>query len=150
MGVDNARENRGDRETFVAWAAIGIRHEAIRLAKKESIRKRREALILDAPAPPNQDGAQGSRIIDGIAASDNIEEEVLGRVTIEEALDMLTPAQKQVIKAVIIRGLPERKVAEALRISQPTVNRLKQAALRRLRPCFAKGGSPCGECTKVL
>lgn len=126
--------------SFLAWVMTGLRREAIRLSKRRQRRCQRELLILDSTIVGDSGDSQGSdRMIDLLAAPDDTESEAFGNVTMESIMAVLTPAQRKVIEALAVHGLDERTAARSLGISQPTVNRVKRAALRRIRLYLSEG-----------
>lgn len=130
---------------FVAWAATGLRHEAKRLAERKRLRTLRELLVLDVPVLDETNGGGIGSARDEVARSDDTEEEALDHLVLDEVLRTLTPAQQQIIRSVIIMDLPEHSVAGALGISQQSVNRMKWAALRKIKRYFANWGDTGGE-----
>ncbi len=125
---------------FVAWITTGLRHEAIRLGRRKQRRFQHEILILDSPVSDSAGGSEDAgRVIDLIAAPDDTEEEAEQRAILEDIMAILTPAQQKVISALAMQGLTERMAARSLGVSQPTVHRIKQAALRRIRLHLARG-----------
>ena len=140
--MDGATPVQEDKllDSFLAWVMTGLRREAIRLTKRRQRRCQRELLILDSPVGDDNGDSQGSdRMIDLLAAPDYTESEALGNVTMESIMAVLTPAQRKIIEALAVRGLDERTAARSLGISQPTVNRVKRAALRRIRLYLSEG-----------
>ncbi|MEW6274887.1 MAG: sigma-70 family RNA polymerase sigma factor [Bacillota bacterium] len=119
----------------MAWFITGLRHEAIRLAKKHKRLQEHELLILnDLLSQDAEDEA--TEMLDTIAATDDILAEVEDSVFLEEALALLTPQQQKVITATVLEGYKEQEVAEKLGMSQPAVHQMKERALKRLRKHF--------------
>jgi len=113
----------------MAWLITGLRHEAIRLAKKHKRQQEHELLILNTQVNPDVEN-NASEKLDFIAAKNDTSSEV------EDALSLLTPQQQKVITAIVLEGRTEQEVAEQLRIAQPVTHRLKKRALQRLRKYF--------------
>lgn len=145
MGLCVLDQESDARQDFVSWAAVGIRNEAIRLAERKLARSKREVLILDSPVPAGRDSEEGHegsrRVIDEVAGPDDTEGETLDHMVLDEALDMLTPVQQQVVLGTVIKDLPEQSIARAMGVSQQTANRIKWTALRKIRPYLTKGGN---------
>lgn len=115
----------------MAWFITGLRHEAIRLAKKHKRLQEHELLILNDLLSQDA-GDEMTEMLDTIASTSDIFTEVVDSLFLEEAHRLLTPHQQRVIKATILEGHTEQKVAEQLGISQPAVHRIKERALSRL------------------
>lgn len=75
-------------------------------------------------------------MIDVIPAAVDVPGEAEGMVFVQEALLLLTPQERRVIKATILDGFTEREVAKELGVSQPVVHRVKERALNKLRKHF--------------
>ncbi|BAF60074.1 DNA-directed RNA polymerase specialized sigma subunit, sigma24 homolog [Pelotomaculum thermopropionicum SI] len=119
----------------MAWFLTGLRHEAIRLAKKHKRLREHELLILNNLLSQEAEDEM-TEMLDTVAGTDDILAEVEDSVFLQEALTMLTPQQQKVITATVLEGRTEREVAEQLGISQSVVHRLKERALNRLRKHF--------------
>lgn len=61
--------------------------------------------------------------------------------TIQNALAILTPRQRQVIELIFFKSLKQREVARILQISENRVRELKQIALKNVRQYFQRGPS---------
>lgn len=116
----------------MAWFTTGLRHEAIRLAKKHRRLQEHELLILNDLLSQDAED-EITEMLDTIAASSDVLAEVEDTVFLQEALSLLTPQQQKVITATVLEEYTEHEVAEQLGISQPVVHRLKERALNRLR-----------------
>ncbi|TDA65766.1 MAG: sigma-70 family RNA polymerase sigma factor [Clostridia bacterium] len=119
----------------MAWFITGLRHEAIRLAKKHRRLREHELLILNDLL--SQDGEdEVTEMLETIAATDDTLTEVEDMVFLQEALTLLTPQQQKVITATVLEERTEQEVAEELGMSQPAVHQMKERALNRLREYF--------------
>lgn len=128
---------------FLAWIATGMRHEAIRLSKRNRRRNKHELLILDRPLTnPNNPSEHYGSMTDLIPTVSDTQQEVENRLLTGGALRALTESQRKVIIGVIVQGHTERTIAQSMGISQSMVNRLKHAGLKRIRLDFEKGGNP--------
>lgn len=119
----------------MAWFITGIRHEAIRLGKKNKRLKEHELLILNDSISQDTDD-EVTEMLDTIAAKSDILAAVEDTVFIQEALLLLTLQQQKVLMSTVLEGRTEQEVAEQLKISQPVVHRLKERALKRLKKHF--------------
>jgi RNA polymerase sigma factor (sigma-70 family) len=117
------------------WFLTGLRHEAIRLSKKQNRLREHELLILNTPLS-NHSEDDVTEMLDSIMAVNDTLAEAIDIVFLQEALSLLPPQQQKVINAIILEEYTEQKVAEQLGISQQVVNRLKKRALTRLKKHF--------------
>lgn len=119
----------------MAWFITGLRHEAIRLAKKHKRLQEHELLILNDRLSQDAEDEE-TEMLDTVAAICNTFTAVEDSVFLQEALSLLTPQQQKVIKATILEGRTEQEVAAELGMSQPAVHQIKERALKRLRKHF--------------
>ncbi|CCQ92480.1 DNA-directed RNA polymerase specialized sigma subunit, sigma24 homolog [[Clostridium] ultunense Esp] len=123
---------------IMAWFIIGLRHEAVRLAKKQKRLQQYERLILNDNLQKNYEN-DTAESVDIFAVNYHSRAEVEENVFLQEALSLLTAMQKTVIIATILEGYSEQEVAKQLGISQPVVHRMKRRALKRLRKHYTMG-----------
>jgi len=123
----------------MAWFITGLRHEAIRLAKKQKRLREHELLILNSPLSQDTEDEETEKL-DTIAAADDILAEVENSLFLQEALSLLTPQQQKVITAIVLEERTEQEVAIELGMSQPAVHQMKERALNRLRKIVKNGG----------
>ncbi len=119
----------------MAWFVTGLRHEAIRLAKKYKRVQEYELLILNDLLSQDAENEM-TEMLDTVAATDDLLAEVEDTVFLQEALALLTPQQQKVITATVLEERTEQEVAEELGMSQPAVHQMKERALNRLRKHF--------------
>ncbi|WP_051618280.1 sigma-70 family RNA polymerase sigma factor [Desulfofundulus thermocisternus] len=119
----------------MAWFITGLRHEAIRLAKKQKRLRERELLILNDLFSQDAEDEETERL-DTVAAICDTLTAVEDSLFLQEALSLLTPQQQKVIKATILEGHTEQEVAAELGMSQPAVHQMKERALKKLRKHF--------------
>jgi len=117
---------------IITWFLTGLRHEAIRLAKKQERLRKHELLVLNQLI---NGGAQDQQLemLDTIADSKDTIAEVEDIACINQTLSLLTPLQKKVIQELVLNDATGKELAEQLRMSQPAVNRIKGRALKRLK-----------------
>jgi RNA polymerase sigma-B factor len=123
----------------MAWFITGLRHEAIRLAKKQKRLREHELLILNSPLSQDTEDEETEKL-DTIAAADDILAEVENSLFLQEALSLLTPQQQKVITAIVLEERTEQEVAIELGMSQPAVHQMKERALNRLRKIVKNRG----------
>lgn len=54
-------------------------------------------------------------------------------ISLRDALSRLSPRQFYVIRSIFLYGYTEQEVSKQLKISQPAVNKIKKAALKKLQ-----------------
>ncbi|KKM13002.1 DNA-directed RNA polymerase subunit sigma-24 [Clostridiales bacterium PH28_bin88] len=117
----------------VAWFVVGLRREAIRLAKKHKRLREHELLILNQRLRDDAAGEVVAEMIDTVAANANTFAEVEQNLFVEEMLSLLTPPQKKVIQATILDEVTEQELANEMGVSKQAVSRMRERALNRLR-----------------
>jgi len=121
----------------VAWFITGLRHEAIRLEKKQKRLEEHELLILNNPLSLEAEDEETERL-NTVAATDDILSEVEEMIFLQEVLSLLTPQQQKVITATVLEERTEQDVALELGMSQPAVHQMKERVLKRLRKHFTQ------------
>ena len=119
----------------MVWFITGLRHETIRLAKKQERLREHELFILNKRLSGN-DEDELTEMLDTIADPSNTIIEVENLIFLQEALSLLTPRQQQIIKAIIMEEQTESVVAIKLGISQSAVHQVKERALNQLKKHF--------------
>ncbi len=119
----------------MAWFITGLRHEAIRLAKKHKRLREHELLILNDPISQDAED-EVTEMLDTIATTNDVLLEVEDSVFLQEALSLLTPQQQKVITATVLEGRPENEAAIRFGMSQPAVHQMKERALNKLKKYF--------------
>lgn len=117
----------------MAWFVVGLRNEAIRLAKKHKRLREHELLILNQRLRDDAAGEVVAEMIDTVAANANTLAEVEQNLFVEEMLSLLTPPQKKVIQATILDEVTEQELANEMGVSKQAVSRMRERALNRLR-----------------
>jgi len=121
---------------IISWFIIGLRHGAIRLAKKYKRLQKHELLILNDRINQYVED-DFTELLDHVIASDNVQIETEDNMFLQEVLNLLTIQQQEVIKATVLEGKTEEETANELEISQPSVHRMKKRALRRIERYFS-------------
>ncbi|TEB15575.1 RNA polymerase sigma factor SigB [Pelotomaculum sp. FP] len=119
----------------MAWFITGLRHEAIRLAKKHKRLREHELLILNDLISQDAED-EVTEMLDTIATTNDVLLEVEDSVFLQEALSLLTPQQQKVITATVLEGRPENEAAIRFGMSQPAVHQMKERALNKLKKHF--------------
>jgi len=105
-------------EKLISYIAKGMKNEYIRLSKKYKKIKEKELLIEDEEI---------------ISSDSENAQNIETKISIEEALQKLTPLQKEIITETILYGKKEKEIALKLHISQQAVNKTKKRALKKMR-----------------
>lgn len=116
----------------VAWFVTGLRHEAIRLAKKHKRLREHELLILNEQLR-DAGGEVIAEMVDTVVSTMDTLAQVEERLFLQEALSLLTPQQKRLIIRVILEGATEQEVANEMGVTHQAVHRMKERALNKLR-----------------
>jgi RNA polymerase sigma-B factor len=128
--VSEIYEQDLEEARIVAWYVVGIKHEVIRILKKQQDLRRNEMLILNKPLDNSE--CESIEMIDTIAGSSNITK-IEEKIDIDQILSHLTLKQQKVIKMIFFLELTEKEVAEKLGISQPAVHKIKNRALKKIK-----------------
>ena len=74
--------------------------------------------------------------LEDLIGTDGIEDKILERIALRDALSKLPARDKNVLTLRFFRGLTQEKCAKILGISQVQVSRIERAALLKLRECI--------------
>ncbi|MDE6620767.1 MAG: RNA polymerase sigma factor [Lachnospiraceae bacterium] len=114
--ADTYREGNGHR----AWMAAIARNMAVDLLRKS----KRVVLTEDF----------ADTMIEN-ASDDSIEEEVIADMSLQQALDMLKPKEREVVHLKIMGDMTFQEIADILKIPLGTVTWRYQNAIQKLRRC---------------
>lgn len=76
------------------------------------------------------------KTLESILGNDGIEDTVLERISLSQAIDTLPDRDKSVIYLRYFKGLTQDKTAKVLKISQVQVSRIERAAVKKLKNCM--------------
>ena len=120
-----------------AWMITIARNMCVDYMRKNG----REMAVLDAPPPDEEDGA-GREISADTGPGDtplfhrerpSLAEETANRLTLEAAMQLLTPVEKEIIDMKIAGGFTFREIAETLAMPQGTVSWHYNEGIKKLR-----------------
>ena len=74
-----------------------------------------------------------------VDTSVSVEEEVIGNMTLKEALGTLKPQERQIVDMKVLGGLTFKEIAEVLSLPMGTVTWRYQNAVKKLRRCGYEG-----------
>ena len=70
-----------------------------------------------------------------MSSTESIEDEVIGELALEDALNHLKPEEKQIVDMKVLGGLTFKEIAELLSKPIGTVTWMYQNAIKKLRRC---------------
>ncbi|TDA67860.1 MAG: sigma-70 family RNA polymerase sigma factor [Clostridia bacterium] len=126
----------------VAWFVTGLRHEALRLARKHRRLKERELLILNEQLKNEAGGEAIARMLSTVNPPPDLLTELENKLVLQEALALLTPLQQRVVVATVLEGVTEQELAGEMGVTKQAVNRIKERALDKLRKYFVLDKPP--------
>lgn len=119
------------------YLAVMARNMAVDFLRKHR-REELTALMQDLGTGPEEE-ARGVEIYQKNAGSlkgaDTVEEEVLGNMTVNQALATLKPAERQIVSLKVLGELTFKEIAECMKIPMGTVTWKYQNAMKKLRRC---------------
>ena len=119
------------------YLAVMARNMAIDFIRKHR-REELTALMQDLGAGPEEEGRdagiyqENTRFPNGAS---KVEEEVLGNITVNQALATLKPEERQIVSLKILGELTFKEIAECMKIPMGTVTWKYQSAMKKLRRC---------------
>lgn len=114
--ADTYKSGKGHK----AWLATIARNMAIDLLRKN----KREVLVEDFADSSAEN-----------ASDDDVESDVLSGISLKAALDMLKPAEREVVNMKIMGDLTFQEIADILKQPMGTVTWRYQNAIKKLRRC---------------
>lgn len=119
------------------YLAVMARNMAVDFLRKHR-REELTALMQDLGAGSEEE-ARGAEIYQKNAGflkgADAVEEEVLGNMTVSQALATLKPAERQIVSLKVLGELTFKEIAECMKIPMGTVTWKYQNAMKKLRRC---------------
>lgn len=119
------------------YLAVMARNMAVDFLRKHR-REELTALMQDLGAGPEEEvrGAESYQKNAGsLKGADAVEEEVLGNMTVNQALATLKPAERQIVSLKVLGELTFKEIAECMKIPMGTVTWKYQNAMKKLRRC---------------
>jgi RNA polymerase sigma-B factor len=126
--------NELGREPAVAEIAQRLGLEADEVLAALEVSPAQHTISLDAA--PTREGDDGLELGERLGSEDENLERVEMRRLIEQAMEHLTPRERQIMILRFFDQLPQTEVAKRLGISQMHVSRLQRAALEHMRAEF--------------
>lgn len=131
-----SKEHSLEEAQIISWFLTGLRHEAIRLAKKHKKMRQQELFILNEQVRNDHGDDDFCFMSDRLIADSDTPAEAEERIFLHEAFLLLTALQKRIIVETILEGATEMEIAKRMNISHQAVSRIKERGLKRLRKQF--------------
>lgn len=124
----------GGHKGYLAAIARNMAVDFLRKHKKEEL----TALLQDLGEEPEEGKKDGIRILKD--KSSQVEHQVIGDMTIRQALATLKPSERQIISLKVLGGMTFKEIAAAMEIPMGTVTWKYQDAIKKLRRCGYEQG----------
>ena len=120
---------------YLAVIARNMAVDFLRKHKKEEL----SALLQDLGQEGEEDN-KGSIIKLAEDKTNQVEEQVIGSMTISQALELLKPSERQIISLKVLGEMTFKEIAAAMEIPRGTVTWKYQNAIKKLRRCGYEQG----------
>ena len=120
---------------YLAVIARNMAVDFLRKHKKEEL----SALLQDLGQEGEEDN-KGSIIKLAEDKTNQVEEQVIGSMTISQALELLKPSERQIISLKVLGEMTFKEIAAAMEIPMGTVIWKYQNAIKKLRRCGYEQG----------
>ncbi len=120
---------------YLAVIARNMAVDFLRKHKKEEL----SALLQDLGQEGEEDN-KGSIIKLAEDKTNKVEEQVIGSMTISQALELLKPSERQIISLKVLGEMTFKEIAAAMEIPMGTVTWKYQNAIKKLRRCGYEQG----------
>ncbi|GFI46300.1 ECF RNA polymerase sigma factor SigE [Lachnospiraceae bacterium] len=127
------RPGNGHRGYLAAMA----RHMAVDFLRKHK-KEELTALLQDLGAGPEEENGTVSLFHEDTQS--RVEQEVIGDMTVSQALGTLKPAERQIVSLKVLGGLTFKEIAACMEIPMGTVSWKYQNAMKKLRRCGYEQG----------
>lgn len=137
-GRPSARWNAARQARVSPWIFGILRNVVISF-----LRKKRPDLLTDADVQTGEEGSPKASPLDSVAALDSPDEALQHQAlmaVLAECLQELPEQQREVCEMLFEQGLKQNEIAARLKVSAPTLTRLKQRACDALRECLKRKG----------
>ncbi|MDE6204292.1 MAG: RNA polymerase sigma factor [Lachnospiraceae bacterium] len=115
---------------YLASMARNLAIDFLRKHKREEL----TAMMQDLGTEPETEESRGTKI--NQAQSDSsVEQEAVGNLTIEQALAVLKPGERQIVSLKVLGEMTFKEIAQCMDIPMGTVTWKYQNAMKKLRRC---------------
>lgn len=115
---------------YLATMARNMAIDHLRKHKKEEL----TAMLQDIAEKQEDEEAKGAAKLSADTTV-CVEEEVIGKMTMEETLSRLKPAERQIISLKVLGEMTFKEIAECMQLPMGTVTWKYQNAIKKLRRC---------------
>lgn len=119
----------GGHRGYLAAMARNMAIDFLRKHRREEL----TALLQDLGAEPEDEGQKKGNYM--ARGENNVEREVIGAMTVADALAMLKPAERQIVSLKVLGGLTFKEIAACMEIPMGTITWKYQNAMKKLRRC---------------
>lgn len=123
---ESYREERG---SFRGWLLAMVHHRAVDMVRREEAQRRRS---LEQEAPEGVEEDIADTVADRVDLADT-------RKRVQEALEDIAPAQRQVLEKMYFEGKTQTDIAEEMGLPLGTVKSRTLLGMRRLRALLLEG-----------
>jgi RNA polymerase sigma-B factor len=131
VGAQQQLSNQLGRQPSIAEIAQHLDLDVEDVLEALEVAPARHSISFDTPAGGDDEG--GASLGDFLGQEDDDLQRVEMRQLVEQAMQHLTPRERQIMALRFIEELPQTEVAERLGISQMHVSRLQRAAMEQMR-----------------
>ena len=119
----------GGHKGYLAAMARNLAIDFLRKHKREEL----TAMMQDLGTQPETDENRSVKLYPEEGSS--VEQEVVGNMTIEQALSFLKPAERQIVSLKVLGEMTFKEIAKCMDIPMGTVTWKYQNAMKKLRRC---------------
>lgn len=117
---------------YLASMARNLAVDFLRKHKREEL----TAMMQDLGTEPETEENRGMKISQGrMDSGSSVEQEVVGNLTIEQALAVLKPGERQIVSLKVLGEMTFKEIATCMDIPMGTVTWKYQNAMKKLRRC---------------
>lgn len=115
---------------YLAAMARNMAIDFLRKYKREEL----TAMMQDIGSGPEEEEKTGAKLTSG-GADSKVEQEVIGDMTVKQALEALKPAERQIVSLKVLGEMTFKEIAAAMNIPMGTVTWKYRNAMKKLRRC---------------
>ena len=130
---DKAEQYRpgGGHKGYLATMARNMAIDYLRKHKREELTAMLQDIEADAKEEESREREKGLTA----DTATNVENEVIQEMTVQEALDKLKPAERQIVSLKVLGEMTFKEIAQCMQIPIGTVTWKYQNAMKKLRRC---------------
>lgn len=124
----------GGHKGYLAVMARNMAIDFLRKYRREELTSLLQDLGTDPSEEDIHQNTYQEKEVSGGRESE-VEQEVLGDMTVKEALETLKPAERQIVSLKVLGELTFKEIAQCMKIPMGTVTWKYQNAIKKLRRC---------------